>query len=276
MSSIGKAAVEEKFVEATSRPTQAPTSAPTPAPTYRPTRIAAELPAKVFVAGAVTLSPTQAPTAFPTPVPEAGKVYKTTVKKVVRPVVVVPISLPLSTEEAQDPVMQKSLTDGMADSLGVDKNSVKIDTIDGVPVASRRLADDIEITFKVEAKEATDATKLASTIEAAATSGHIVANIQEQAAQNGVLTPAMKDMPRALPPPVTKQETITVEVTVIEVITPAPTTAPTAAPTASPTAPTHATPTLEPSKEISAASHPHTCVVLTVSCLLLVSTFMTS
>ena len=195
MSKDGKAAVEEVFVEETARPTGAPTKSPTPAPTYRPTRSAASLVAKVFVAGAVTLLPTAAPTPHPTPAPEVGKVYKTVTKQVVQPVVVVPISFPLSKEEAQDPVMQKSLTDGMADSLGVDKDKVSISCIgDECGTSRRRLADDIAITFKVEAGEDTDTTKLAATIDEAATSGHIVVNVQEQVAANGVLTPSMKSM----------------------------------------------------------------------------------
>jgi hypothetical protein len=205
-------------------------------------------------------------------------VYKTVTKQVVQPVVVVPISFPLSKEEAQDPVMQKSLTDGMADSLGVDKDKVSISCIgDECGTSRRRLADDIAITFKVEAGEDTDTTKLAATIDEAATSGHIVANVQEQAASNGVLTPSMKAMPRALPKPVTKAETVTKTVTVVEVVTAAPTGAPTGAPTSAPTnLPTPAaTPAATPAgDDVSAASGPHASVMLTVVCMLLVPAWM--
>jgi hypothetical protein len=161
------------------------------------------------------------------------------VKQVVKPVVVVPVSFPLSSEEARDPVMRKSLTDGMADSLGVEKDMVAIDAIGGLPVARhRRLTGDLEITFKIEAQSHADTAKLAATIEKAAISGHIVANVQEQAASNGVLTPSMKAMLRALPKPVTKEETVIVTVTVVEVVTAAPTPAPSPAPpTLSPTYP---------------------------------------
>jgi len=225
MSKEGKAAVEEVFVEATQSPSPAPTAAPTPAPTYYPTVSAASLVAKEFVAGAVTLAPTAAPTLPPT---AEGKVYET--QEIVKPVVVVPISFPLTTEEAADPVMQKSLKNGMAKSLGVDEENVRITKINGQAVAQQRRLTDVEIEFKVIA-ESTDTTALESTIKEAATEGHIVANVQQEASSNGVLTPSLKYMDRKIAEPTIAKETIKVTVVVVK---DAP---PTAPPTASPTAP---------------------------------------
>jgi hypothetical protein len=226
----------------TASPTMAPTSAPTFVPRVKPVFKAADFDLATFTVvqsiAAVTLAPTSAPTPYPT---EAGK-QMVEQKKVVK-AAVAKMNFPLSEDEAKNPVMQKVLTSGTANALGLDPTDVTITEINGKPVtASRRLASGVDIKMKIQARSDDPAalTALQNDLTTAASEGSVVANIQKEASTAGVLLPALKTMPRKMPAP-TILPSVSYEITVqVQIpVTPSPTPAPTS--TSSP-APTTATP----------------------------------
>merc|ERR1711865_788469 len=131
------------------------------------------------------------------------------------------------TEEAKNPVMQDALTAGVAKSLGKDPADVKIISIDGVAVSRRRLGDS-EIEFEIisSSNDAADADQLTADLEAAATGGSIVANVQEAANDKGVLVQALQDMPLEMVKPTVVVAEKEVEVEVEEKAPPPPTPSP--------------------------------------------------
>jgi hypothetical protein len=195
----------------------------TPFPTFAPTKAPKTPEMPVFAASdfaafllklpvdlssvIVTLRPTVAPTSYPT---VEGYAMVAQEKEVT--VVSTDISFPLSSEEAANPVMQASLAEGMAASLGFEPEAVAVTHVDGTSVAerrralggSRRLNTGADITFGIESVsgDSDQLTKLEDNIKAAATGGAIVANIQKAASDNGVLVATLQNMDRTLPEPV--------------------------------------------------------------------------
>jgi len=166
----------------------------------------------------VTLAPTKSPTPPPT---KKGQTVET--KQVEKKAVTTTIPFPFTADEAKSPAVQKSVSDGTADALGMERKFVKISKIGGVAVG-RRLADSISFEFQIISNDASPAamTKLAENVKAAASEGSIVANIQKQAAANGVITAALKSMTREVTV-TTTESTATVTVTVVVTPTPEPT-----------------------------------------------------
>jgi hypothetical protein len=252
----------------TDTPTESPTVDPTNAPTYFPTfdpTPAATMPSKPAfnpsdeeynvammvvvsesIVGKQTLAPTAAPTAHPT---ASGYSVVDQQQEVV--VVTAALTFPLSTEEASDPVMRSSLEQGFAASLGVKPTKVRVTNINGESVVSARrrsrrrmqswvrekivsarvLESSTQITFEVDAPSTSAVATLKENVVQAATEGSIVANVQKSASDNGVLTPALAEMPRALDAPTVAEMTRTVAVAVAVRLTGAPVSAPTPAPT---------------------------------------------
>jgi hypothetical protein len=231
--------------------TPKPTNAPTIFPTFAPTTAATNPEKPAFdptdakfdvatmdviadsIIGKQTLAPTNAPTAYPT---EEGYVVVKQQEEAV--VVAAALSFPLSQEEASDPVMQHSLVQGFAASLGVEASKVHVTHVNGEPVATAsarirkralQIASSVQITFEVESASATPATvaSLKESVKQAATDGAIVANVQRVASENGVLTSALAGMSRTLDAPTVTEGTRTVSVNVAVRSTDTPTSAPT-------------------------------------------------
>jgi hypothetical protein len=203
---------------------------------------------------AVSLAPTPAPTPSPT---YAG--FKVVEEKKEVQAIETALKFPLTAAEAKNPAMQKSITSGIAASLGLGSDSVKILEIDGVPLR-RRLATDIDIKFQITAAEATagssELTTLKDDVAAAASEGAMIANIKKEAASNGVLVQSLKDMPlEQTVVTTTKAVTITVQKQVLATSAAAPTPA-AAAPTPATAAPTPAAAAPTPAPKFSAASVP--------------------
>merc|ERR1712070_967120 len=110
-----------------------------------------------------------------------------------------PIPFPFSKAEAELPAVRKSLIDGFAAAIGMDSKYVTIGAITEKTGRGRRLsATEVNVEFVVESIDIDGASELASNIEKAAEEGSIIANIQKEASNNGVLTQALADMPRVL------------------------------------------------------------------------------
>jgi hypothetical protein len=167
-----------------------------------------------------------------TPAAGPGQTIKTEV--VDKPAITTTISFPITDEEAAKPAVRKSLTDGMAKSIGVANEKVKIGSING-KVATvtttktttstststarrrdrgrgrRRLAGS-EVEFIIIADSEGALVALKTKVVASAAAGSIVRYIQEAAETNGVLTAALKTMePKVtIPPPTTTSAKVTV------------------------------------------------------------------
>jgi len=241
-------------------PRPIPTLAPTPKPTNPPkpkfnkddTQWDVSTYTVVSSLVNVTASPTLSPTTPPTP---AG--YTIVKQKKTFQVAETSLKFPLSVDEASNPVMQEALTTGMANSLGLNPENVKIISINGEPLArSRRRLTDVDIKFQITSddSDASAVQQLKADLETAATEGSIVANIQKAANEKGVLTTKLQSMKRELDKPVVETKSVQKEVDVIVLKSLATPTAtdtatPTAAPTApAPSAPTPTTPTAPPTK----------------------------
>merc|ERR1711865_290898 len=127
--------------------------------------------------------------------------------------------------------MQKSLTVGLAKSLGLKNEAVTITHVDGEAVRRRLAAAALEITFQITIEEATT-TDLEANIKTAAAEGSIVAAIQEEANTNGILTQELLDMPIVIPPITVVAKTVMVKVVQQidkSIVTKAPTKSPTMA-----------------------------------------------
>merc|ERR1712028_21309 len=160
-----------------------------------------------------TRPPTNAPTKSPT-----NKGYKIVKRKQKRKAAEATLGFPLTTAEANNPVMQEALATGVANSLGKDPADVKITTIDGVPTTRRRRLADIQITFEVvsNSADADAADQLKADLETAATEGSIVANVQEAANEKGVLVQALQDMELVMDKPTVEFAEVEVEVEIQE------------------------------------------------------------
>jgi hypothetical protein len=218
-----------------STPTFAPTEAPTIFPTFAPTEAATNPPLPEYVAAnfdtdsfavvtniaSVTASPTDAPTSAPT---HAG--YEIVETEVEKKVLQVELTFPVSAEEAANPVMQKSLEAGFANAIGLDPSSVRVSSVGGVTVRRRLVDTAIEFEITSNSDDPAQADTLKTNVETAVTSGSVVANVQKEASDNGVLTEDLKTMERELAAP-----TVTVDTRVVTVATQQRARAPTAAPT---------------------------------------------
>jgi hypothetical protein len=190
---------------------------PTPAATNppKPVYVAADFSAVTTATpvadssiGTLTLAPTLAPTPAPT---VEGYMVQEEQKSVA--VVSATLSFPLTAAQAQDPVMMASIEGGVALSLGKSPSHVTITHIAGQQV-SRRLVDAVELTFEIQSSSTvgTEVADLKADFEAAATEGSLVANVQEQAMQNGVLVAALQSMPREMATPTVTDSTKTMTV----------------------------------------------------------------
>jgi hypothetical protein len=159
----------------------------------------------------VTLSPTNAPTASPT-----HEGYATVEVEMEVTVVSTALSFPLSATEAAHPVVQASLAAGMAASVGLAADKVAVTHVDGVAVsrmrrslASARRLSEAAIMFSIESAsvDPDEVAALKESVTAAAIEGSIVANVQAEAATNGVLLAALKEMDRALAAPSLSEST---------------------------------------------------------------------
>jgi hypothetical protein len=186
-------------------PTLAPTTSPTPEATNpgKPAFIEADF-AYLLTATVVDLAtttvtsfPTNAPTSYPTLVG-----YEMVAKQMDVKVISTSLPVSLTTEEAQHPMMQKSFKAGFAASIGLDEGKVAITHIDGTAVTRgrRRLVSAIDVLFVIESASTIPAQVqiLKDNVIAAAADGSIVANMQKQAAVNGVLVESLRSMNRAI------------------------------------------------------------------------------
>jgi hypothetical protein len=209
-------------------PTRSPTPKPTAAPTFAPTPQATtpdlpEYKAEDFVITALpvvidTTAATKFPTSAPTEPPTVSG-YVAVKKQVVKKTVKAEIKFAVTKEEASTPAMKKSLECGFSAAIGLPCSKVSISSIGGeaveLPGRRRRRLSETAIEFVIISDAATT-TKLQSNVKTAATSGAVVANVQKAAADNGVLTTSLKQMPRALPEPTVAEAEVTVEVYVQE------------------------------------------------------------
>jgi hypothetical protein len=185
------------------------------------------------------------------------------------------MQFPLTLTQAYNPVIDQSLEEGLAASLGLSENKVHVThsnkvQINGLAVGDetsrhrqllRQLVVNINsspgnttitnITFSIESAPGdVQVEALKASIVEAATEGSIVANIQQIASEKGALTPAMRGMERVLMAPTLSKWTQTVvDFQMVRQNTDMPTKALTAAPTAAPTA----TPTAIPSMALTQA-----------------------
>jgi hypothetical protein len=201
------------------QPTQWPTFAPTQAatnptkPLYVATDFAAVMAATPVAdssIGTLTMVPTPAPTPVPT---SAGYLVQEEQKSVA--VISATLSFPLTEAQARDPVMKASLEGGVASSLGKPHSDVAITHIAGQQV-QRRLVDALDLTFEITSSStaAAEVQDLTYDFDLACTEGSLVAHVQEQAMQNGVLIAALQSMPRAMFTPTVTDSTKTVTVLV--------------------------------------------------------------
>jgi hypothetical protein len=174
---------------------------------------------------AATMFPTYNPTLMPT-----IEDFVITTEDQEFSVLVTAFLFPISAAEATNPVLRKSLRQGVASAVGVLVSAVTIKNIDGVSF-DRRLSEGLNVAFEIRSpsNEATD--QLIEYIEDAATSGAIVANVKSAANEAGVLTQSLKAMPLVLPKPDVQPTTQIMAVVVQRQPTADPATSPTTFPT---------------------------------------------
>lgn len=147
-------------------------------------------------------------------------------KEVTVEVAVVEVGLKFAVPAASvrsDSVLQLSLCQGLAASVGLDTESVTIIAVDGEAMADidrqRQLdaSSEADITFHVESKsvQADQVEALKESVVAAANEGSIVAHVQKKAFENGVLTEALMSMPRIINAEVT---TMSVTKTIVQTV----------------------------------------------------------
>lgn len=139
------------------------------------------------VAAPVTLSPTPTPA-----VKQKRKVLKAN------------MAFSISIVEAQNPAVQEVLALGVARSLGKEPKDVKILSINGRLLSTRRLlSDDVQIEFQImsDSNDVAAANQLKQDLQKAAADGAVVRNIQEVATQKGVLVNAIQEMSFVIPKP---------------------------------------------------------------------------
>merc|ERR1711865_876728 len=177
-------------------PTRAPTPKPSASPTFAPTAEVTTPPLPEYKAEDFAAVLSEEPVVIDTTKAE--------------------VKFAVTKEEASTPAMKKSLESGFAAAIGLPDNKVRVSSIDGEAVTSRRLeAAETSIEFEIIAEAATT-TKLQENVKKAATSGAVVANVQKAAVDNGVLTKSLKEMERKLPEPAVEEAEITVVVYVQE------------------------------------------------------------
>jgi hypothetical protein len=115
---------------------------------------------------------------------------------------------------------------------------VPMDVPTKVPMDVPTLIPNIAIAFEIESasRDPTQVAQLQEDIVTAATEGSIVANVQKEAARQGVLVAALKSMPRVLAAPTLEEHTKVATITEpVHDNTSAPTNTPTKPPTKAPT-----------------------------------------
>jgi len=243
------------------KPTRFPTLSPTPKPTNpaKPIFNEAEFQAKqsAFSTVAAVTETTRRPTPAPTSPPTFNG-YEVVKKQVKRKAVQAAMSFAITKDEAQNPVMQEALTTGVAASLGLQPESVKILSINGQSLSRRRLTSvSIEFQITSNSDDTAAADQLKTDLETAAAEGSVVANVQEAANDRDVLVQSLYDMPLKMNTPAVA--VLEVEVEVLEQIRT------TGAPTFSPNGP--------PAESFNASESTivsHTALVLVILCTLLI------
>jgi hypothetical protein len=135
------------------------------------------------------------------PTPSPGYVSVAVVKEVAT--VKATVGFPLTQAEATNPVMKLAIESGVARSLGLGADLVKILSAGGVSMR-RRLVDNLAIEFEIQSPAGADdaqAEILRSNLGAVAISGALVTHVQAEAALAGVLVASLKNMPVVLPTP---------------------------------------------------------------------------
>jgi hypothetical protein len=143
--------------------------------------------------GAVTAAPTLLPTLHPTMVG-----YEVVEKEVEVAIVSTALAFPLTQAELSNPVMRTALEAGIAAAIGFDDDRVAITSIDGHSI--RRRLGRVDVAFDVASRSSSteQLRDLKTNLVRAANEGSIVANVQKEAASNGVLVDALQTMPRML------------------------------------------------------------------------------
>jgi hypothetical protein len=197
--------------EATAAPTEAPQVPELPV--FDPADTAFDI---IASTPAVTELPAQLPaTPAPTPFPTYSGYVSVAVEKEVA-IVKATMGFPLTQAQATNLVMKLAIEDGVANSLGLDGDLVKIVSAGGVKVR-RRLVEDLAIAFEIQSPAGADTAQadvLKSNLATAATSGALVTHVQAEAASAGVLVESLKSMTAALPAPAI--EIATKSITVFE------------------------------------------------------------
>eukprot|EP00928_Gymnodinium_smaydae_P005452 TRINITY_DN11855_c0_g1_i5.p1 TRINITY_DN11855_c0_g1~~TRINITY_DN11855_c0_g1_i5.p1 ORF type:complete len:834 (+),score=118.66 TRINITY_DN11855_c0_g1_i5:1-2502(+) len=177
----------------------------------------------------ITQQPTMAPTTLPT---EAGQTVEVQKQNVTKVETNLPVAYTL--QEFEHPVAQEATRCGMAASLGYIDSGLGCDPVEianyseiparrlheiAASAPGRRLNTQVDVTFRIEARaQSTDVVnELKNILTKVATSGSLVANIQTQAADKGVLTESLKNAPRQLAAP-TFQVLVNVEKEVLVVV----------------------------------------------------------
>lgn len=192
----------------------ATTIAPTP-DTTNPPKPPFDASAFVFISSAVVVADISSVTAFPTPAPTP---FPTLEGYVVVPqerevaVVLTDLTFPLTAAEAANPIMKLSLEAGVATSLGLDTELVTVTHIDGQPTRRRLATAAISFEIQSASSNTEQLQMLKDAITEAATEGSIVANVQKQASENGVLTADLQTMTRELIVPTFSESTKTITV----------------------------------------------------------------
>jgi hypothetical protein len=176
----------------------------------------------------------------PTPAPTLPVSFKKVIEERQVAVVQTDMSLHLTPDEARHPVLLKSVETGLARALGYSPKRVTVTHVNGVSVDSRQLAGNPSwAVFAIEIQSVSTDTsvvdQLTMDVKAVAMEGSLVANVQEAASENGVLTTALSEMPLVLDEPEVAVSTQTVALETLVWI--APTKSPTKSPANRPTAP---------------------------------------
>jgi hypothetical protein len=165
-------------------------------------------------------------------------------------IVAVTVHIAITEEEAHNPLMQQALSAGMATSLDMAEDQVRVASVNGVAIAnSRRILqaqelqeDGVAVEFHIKAPSGDAATvnAIKASITTAVTSGATVRSIKAKAETAQVLPDSLASMVEEAPAPVMSTVTVIVTSPPSPLPTPPPTSAPTDSPTLIPTSPTAA------------------------------------
>merc|ERR1712028_106687 len=125
------------------------------------------------------------------------------------------VTFPVTLEQAKNPVLRQSIECGIGKSIGFGCSDVTVTGAGGVSFRRRRLASvDVDFQIMSRSDDPSAVKDLSSALVSAATEGSLVASIQNEAEDNGMLLPALKAMQRELPKPSIMEAEVEVEVIV--------------------------------------------------------------